>query len=172
MGADLLPGWHLLRALAFCRHLKMPQRLFNRLPELFFLPGRRCFAFGFRRRKHPLRDLDQAVDMLIEGRAQRVEPMPAAEAQPQCAGRANVLDAERDDHRAGVKRRHDLVEDVGRGVRRRRKDLDDEFRRANCLDDRRAPVPKTDIARGNPTTDARCPSRWQTASAAALSTMV
>ncbi len=142
----------LLPVAPFFRRLKKPPRLFQGQKGLFFLPRGRLVGF---RRKDPLCDLDQAVDMLIEGRPQRVEPMQAAEAQPQGAGWTNVLDAKRDDGGAGVERRHDLVEDVVRGVRRRRQDHDDEFRLADRLDDRGAPVPEADVARRDPAADAR-----------------
>src|SRR5271165_6845243 len=124
------------------------------LPLLVFLLTPRLFGFP-PRRKVPLRDLDQVVDVLIEGRAQRVQPIQAAEAQPQGAGRANVLDPERYDDRAGVERRHDLVEDIGRGIRRPREDHDEEFCLPDRLDDRRAPVSEADIARRYPAADAR-----------------
>jgi hypothetical protein len=82
--------------------------------------------------------------------------MQAAEAQQHAVGRENILDPERDDGRAGVERRRDLVEDVGRGVRRRRENQDEEFCLADRLDDRGGPVPAVaDIARRDPAADAR-----------------
>jgi hypothetical protein len=182
---------------AFFRSLKKPQRFFYRLPGLFLrlTPHQRLLSlpllmllllnlpllvflltprlFGFPpRRKVPLRDLDQVVDVLIEGRAQRVQPIQAAEAQPQGAGRANVLDPERDDDRAGVERRHDLVEDIGRGIRRPERIMTKSFACpiASTIDAPQSPKP---TSRG--AIQQRMPassSRWQTASAAALSAMV
>jgi len=59
---------------AFFRRLKKPSRLFYGLRALFFLPRPRLFTCP-RRRKDQLRAPDQAVDMRIEGRAERVEPV-------------------------------------------------------------------------------------------------
>jgi ParB/Sulfiredoxin domain len=56
------------------------------------------------------------------------------------AGREDVLDAERYDGRLRVERGANLIEDVARGVRRRREDHDDESCLADRLDDWGTPI--------------------------------
>ncbi len=133
--------------------LKPPLRLFLSLPMLVFLltPG----LFGFRRRRQvPLRAFDQPVDMLIEGLAQRIQPMQTVEVHAQSTSWKDVLDAERDHRCTGVESCHDLVENMARVVRRCRENHDEEFRGADRLDDRGAPVLAiADIARRNPAAD-------------------
>jgi len=61
----LLAPLQILLSLLVQFFILTPLQLFLGLPLLLFLPG--PHLLGFRQRKDPLRALDEAVDMLIEG---------------------------------------------------------------------------------------------------------